>query len=78
MHISSDIQSWFVIIYIKKVKIAIVGSGLAGLTAAVNLVDEGHEVEIYIPTDKPAIILVAGPVKDCSVIDFTGLVPVPV
>ena len=26
-------------------KIAIVGSGLAGLTAAVNLVDEGHEVE---------------------------------
>jgi len=29
------------------VKIAIVGSGLAGLTAAVNLVDEGHEVEIY-------------------------------
>ena len=31
----------------KKVKIAIVGSGLAGLTAAVNLVDEGHEVEIY-------------------------------
>ena len=30
----------------KKVKIAIVGSGLAGLTAAVNLVDEGHEVEI--------------------------------
>jgi len=29
------------------VNIAIVGSGLAGLTAAVNLVDEGHEVEIY-------------------------------
>ena len=28
-------------------KIAIVGSGLAGLTSAVNLVDEGHEVEIY-------------------------------
>ena len=28
-------------------KIAIVGSGLAGLSAAVNLVDEGHEVEIY-------------------------------
>ena len=28
-------------------KIAIVGSGLAGLTAAVNLVDEGHEVEIF-------------------------------
>ena len=28
-------------------KIAIVGSGLAGLTPAVNLVDEGHEVEIY-------------------------------
>ncbi len=28
-------------------KIAIVGSGLAGLTAAVDLVDQGHEVEIY-------------------------------
>ena len=28
-------------------KIAIVGSGLAGLTAAVDLVDSGHEVEIY-------------------------------
>tara|TARA_Y100001970_G_scaffold86453_1_gene109036 strand:- start:7657 stop:9114 length:1458 start_codon:yes stop_codon:yes gene_type:complete len=29
------------------VKIAIIGSGLAGLTAAVDLVDSGHEVEIY-------------------------------
>ena len=28
-------------------KIAIVGSGLAGLTAAVDLVDNGHKVEIY-------------------------------
>ena len=28
-------------------KIAIVGSGLAGLTAAVDLADSGHEVEIY-------------------------------
>ena len=28
-------------------KIAIIGSGLAGLTAAVDLVDSGHEVEIY-------------------------------
>ena len=28
-------------------KIAIVGSGLAGLTAAVDLVDSGHDVEIY-------------------------------
>ena len=28
-------------------KIAIVGSGLAGLTAAVDLIDSGHEVEIY-------------------------------
>ena len=28
-------------------KIAVVGSGLAGLTASVNLVDEGHEVDIY-------------------------------
>ncbi len=28
-------------------KIAIVGSGLAGLTAAVDLVDSGHEVEIF-------------------------------
>jgi len=29
------------------VKIAIVGSGLAGLTAAVDLVDSGHKIEIY-------------------------------
>tara|TARA_B100000579_G_scaffold5052_1_gene3834 strand:+ start:2508 stop:3968 length:1461 start_codon:yes stop_codon:yes gene_type:complete len=29
------------------VKIAIIGAGLAGLTAAVDLVDEGHEVDIY-------------------------------
>jgi len=29
------------------VKIAIIGSGLAGLTAAVDLVDSGHDVEIY-------------------------------
>ena len=28
----------------KRVKIAIIGAGLAGLTAAVDLVDEGHEV----------------------------------
>ena len=28
-------------------KIAIVGSGLAGLTAAVDLVDSGHKVDIY-------------------------------
>ena len=28
-------------------KIAIIGSGLAGLTAAVDLVDSGHDVEIY-------------------------------
>ena len=28
-------------------KVAIVGAGLAGLTAAVDLVDHGHEVEIY-------------------------------
>ena len=31
-----------------------------------------------IPTPKPAIILVAAPVTDWSVIDFTGDVPVPV
>jgi zeta-carotene desaturase len=29
------------------VKIAIIGAGLAGLTAAVDLVDEGHEVDLY-------------------------------
>ena len=28
-------------------KIAIIGAGLAGLTAAVDLVDEGHEVDLY-------------------------------
>ena len=31
-----------------------------------------------IPTPKPAIIFVAGPVRDCLVIDNTGDVPVPV
>ena len=31
-----------------------------------------------IPTDKPAMMFVAGPVIDCSAIDLTGLVPVPV
>jgi len=29
------------------VKIAIIGAGLAGLTAAVDLLDEGHEVDLY-------------------------------
>ena len=28
-------------------KIAIVGAGLAGLTAAVDLVDDGHDVDLY-------------------------------
>ncbi len=31
----------------KRVRVAIVGAGLAGLTAAVDLVDEGHAVELY-------------------------------
>ncbi|PSC76062.1 zeta-carotene desaturase [Micractinium conductrix] len=30
-----------------KLKVAIVGSGLAGLSTAVELLDQGHEVEIY-------------------------------
>ena len=29
------------------VRVAIVGSGLAGLSAAVDLVDAGHQVDIY-------------------------------
>ena len=37
----------------------------------------GMAVEI-IPTPRPEIILVADPVSDCSTIDITGLVPVPV
>ena len=28
-------------------KIAIIGAGLAGLTAAVDLVDDGHDVDLY-------------------------------
>ncbi|MDA1170155.1 MAG: FAD-dependent oxidoreductase, partial [Cyanobacteria bacterium] len=28
-------------------RVAIVGSGLAGLSAAVDLVDAGHQVDIY-------------------------------
>ncbi len=31
-----------------------------------------------IPTLRPEIIFVAGPVIDCLTIDFTGVVPVPV
>ena len=31
-----------------------------------------------IPTPNPAIIFVAGPVKDCRVIEFVGPVLVPV
>jgi hypothetical protein len=31
-----------------------------------------------IPIPRPAIMLVAGPVIDCLVIDITGFVPVPV
>lgn len=30
-----------------KLKVAIVGSGLAGLSTAVELLDQGHEVTIY-------------------------------
>ena len=37
----------------------------------------GTAVDI-IPTPRPAIILVADPVSDCSTIEVTGFVPVPV
>lgn len=30
-----------------KLKVAIVGGGLAGLSTAVELLDQGHEVDIY-------------------------------
>ena len=30
-----------------KIKVAIVGGGLAGLSTAVELLDQGHEVDIY-------------------------------
>lgn len=30
-----------------KLRVAIVGSGLAGLSTAVELLDQGHEVEIF-------------------------------
>ncbi len=33
--------------YAKQVRIAIIGAGLAGLTAAVDLVDAGHTVDLY-------------------------------
>ena len=37
----------------------------------------GNAVEI-IPTPRPDIIVVAGPVSDCSTIDRTGFFPVAV
>ena len=37
----------------------------------------GIAVDI-IPTPRPAIIFVADPVSDCSTIEVTGFVPVPV
>ena len=37
----------------------------------------GNAVDI-IPTPSPAIIVVAEPVSDCSTIELTGFVPVPV
>ena len=37
----------------------------------------GRAVEI-IPTPKPEIIVVAGPVSDCLTIERTGLLPVAV
>ncbi len=40
----NNIVLWYLF---KNVKVAIVGAGLAGLTAAVDLLDAGHEVELY-------------------------------
>ena len=46
MHRTNVIQTWFVII-LRKSENCNSWFWIAGLTAAVNLVDEGHEVEIY-------------------------------
>ena len=44
---SPHTDSWWDLQGAPKLKVAIVGSGLAGLSTAAELLDQGHEVDIY-------------------------------
>ena len=59
--------------------IIILGLFLFGVVSnhAADKIKTGTAVDCM-PTPNPAIMLVAGPVRDCFVIDKTGDVPVPV
>jgi K(+)-stimulated pyrophosphate-energized sodium pump len=59
------------------VPISIISASIMGAYYFAEIILIGTAVD-SIPTDNPAMIFVAGPVIDCSVIDLTGLVPVPV
>ena len=41
------ILSWLILQGAPKLKVAIVGGGLAGLSTAVELLDQGYDVDIY-------------------------------